>query len=54
MGIGSSWGGGFINDGNTDKCGRGAKVCCADPMFLQLTQGCSYTDWYVQAGLRKD
>ena len=26
QGIGSSWGGGFLNDGDTNKCGRGYKV----------------------------
>ncbi|KAL4739524.1 glycoside hydrolase superfamily [Aspergillus similis] len=42
-GIRSSWGGGFLNDGDTDKCGRGYKVfCCPDPDYAQLTKGCSY------------
>ena len=51
-GIGSSWGGGFLNDGNTNKCARGFKVfCCPDPAFLQLTQGCSYTKWCVHASV---
>ncbi|KAG9571281.1 glycoside hydrolase family 18 protein, partial [Aureobasidium melanogenum] len=43
-GIMSSWGGGFTNDGNTNKCARGKKVfCCPDPGFSQLTSGCGYT-----------
>ncbi|KAB8227369.1 uncharacterized protein BDW43DRAFT_323913 [Aspergillus alliaceus] len=42
-GIRSSWGGGFTNDGNTDKCGRGYKVfCCPDPDYKEVTKGCSY------------
>lgn len=45
-GIMSSWGGGFTNDGNTNKCARGKKVfCCPDPGFSQLTSGCGYTGW---------
>ncbi|KAL4958978.1 uncharacterized protein BDV14DRAFT_194146 [Aspergillus stella-maris] len=44
-GIGSSWGGGFLNDGDTNKCGRGHKVfCCPDPDYAQITKGCSYAD----------
>ncbi|KAL4943096.1 hypothetical protein BDV06DRAFT_211304 [Aspergillus oleicola] len=44
-GIGSSWVGGFLNDGNTNKCGRGHKVfCCPDPDYAQITKGCSYAD----------
>ncbi|KAL5360254.1 hypothetical protein BJX96DRAFT_184439 [Aspergillus floccosus] len=42
-GIRSSWGGGFLNDGDTDKCGRGWKVfCCPDPDYASVTKGCSY------------
>ncbi|GKZ21587.1 hypothetical protein AbraCBS73388_007488 [Aspergillus brasiliensis] len=42
-GIRSSWGGGFLNDGDTDKCGRGWKVfCCPDPDYATVTKGCSY------------
>lgn len=42
-GIGSSWGGGFTNDGNTNKCGRGYKVfCCTNPDASQVTRGCNY------------
>ncbi|KAI9823661.1 MAG: hypothetical protein M1826_007679 [Phylliscum demangeonii] len=41
--IGSNYGGGFLNDGNTNKCGRGWKVfCCPSPDFGQVTDGCSY------------
>ncbi|KAJ5356450.1 hypothetical protein N7517_011059 [Penicillium concentricum] len=42
-GIRSSWGGGFLNDGGTDKCGRGYKAfCCPDPNFSSVTSHCSY------------
>ncbi|KAF2719530.1 glycoside hydrolase family 18 protein [Polychaeton citri CBS 116435] len=42
-GIRSSWGGGFTNDGNTNKCGRGFKTfCCANPDFQYVTKGCKY------------
>ncbi|RMY88306.1 hypothetical protein D0864_06671, partial [Hortaea werneckii] len=42
-GIMSSWGGGFINDGNTNKCGRGKKsFCCPNPDAVQVTSACSY------------
>ncbi|KAF7171146.1 hypothetical protein CNMCM5623_003575 [Aspergillus felis] len=41
--IHSKWGGGFVNDGDTDKCGRGDKVfCCPDPDYAQANNGCSY------------
>ncbi|PCG89190.1 Hypothetical protein PENO1_106070 [Penicillium occitanis (nom. inval.)] len=44
-GIKSSWGGGFANDGNTDKCGRGDKVfCCPDPEYNEVIDGCAYAD----------
>ncbi|KAJ0424780.1 hypothetical protein BJY00DRAFT_326015 [Aspergillus carlsbadensis] len=44
-GIGSSWGGGFLRDGDTNKCARGHKVfCCPDPDYAALTKGCSYAD----------
>ncbi|PYI36129.1 hypothetical protein BP00DRAFT_432538 [Aspergillus indologenus CBS 114.80] len=44
-GIRSSWGGGFVNDGNTDKCGRGYKVfCCPDPEYSEVVDGCAYAD----------
>ncbi|RAH68797.1 glycoside hydrolase family 18 protein [Aspergillus aculeatinus CBS 121060] len=44
-GIRSSWGGGFVNDGNTDKCGRGYKVfCCPDPEYSEVIDGCAYAD----------
>ncbi|RMY35478.1 hypothetical protein D0865_13898 [Hortaea werneckii] len=43
-GIRSSWGGGFTNDGNTDKCGRGFKsFCCVAPDLKALTKDCSLT-----------
>ncbi|THX54883.1 glycoside hydrolase [Aureobasidium pullulans] len=42
-GIKSSWGGGFENDGNTNKCGRGYKAfCCPNPDASQVTSGCTY------------
>ncbi|KAJ5964997.1 uncharacterized protein N7479_004873 [Penicillium vulpinum] len=42
-GIRSSWGGGYTNDGNTNKCGRGYKVfCCPDPDYHEVTKGCSW------------
>lgn len=48
-GITSSWGGGFLNDGNTDKCGRGHKVfCCPDPEYKDVIAGCAYADWYAK------
>ncbi|KUL82513.1 hypothetical protein ZTR_10626 [Talaromyces verruculosus] len=44
-GIKSNWGGGFVNDGNTDKCGRGDKVfCCPDPEYNEVIEGCAYAD----------
>ncbi|KAL3262031.1 hypothetical protein ABHI18_003215 [Aspergillus niger] len=44
-GIRSSWGGGFVNDGDTDKCGRGYKVfCCPDPEYNEVVNGCAYAD----------
>ncbi|KAL4749617.1 hypothetical protein BDW72DRAFT_194648 [Aspergillus terricola var. indicus] len=44
-GIRSSWGGGFVNDGDTDKCGRGYKVfCCQDPDYQEVTNGCKYAE----------
>lgn len=40
-GIKSSWGGGFTNDGNTNKCGRGYKTfCCVSPDYEDATKGC--------------
>ncbi|KAI7201665.1 glycoside hydrolase family 18 protein [Hortaea werneckii] len=43
-GISSSWGGGFTNDGNTDKCRRGYKsFCCVAPDLKALTKDCSFT-----------
>ena len=48
QGIGSSWGGGFLNDGNTNKCGRGYKVfCCPNPDYTQAIKGCNYAGWSV-------
>jgi len=45
-GIRSSWGGGFLNDRDTDKCGRGYKVfCCPDPDYQQVTKSCSWAKW---------
>lgn len=45
-GIRSSWGGGFTNDGDTDKCGRGYKVfCCPDPDYKEVTKRCFYAAW---------
>ncbi|KAF4160011.1 hypothetical protein CNMCM6936_004140 [Aspergillus lentulus] len=42
-GIRSSWGGGFLNDGDTNKCGRGYKVfCCPDPDYAEVNGGCAY------------
>ncbi|KAJ5713915.1 CAZyme family GH18 [Penicillium malachiteum] len=53
-GIRSSWGGGFTNDGNTDKCGRGYKVfCCPDPEYEEVIDGCAYAGckiWRVNSG----
>ncbi|OGM50923.1 hypothetical protein ABOM_000717 [Aspergillus bombycis] len=44
-GIRSSWGGGFTNDGDTDKCGRGYKVfCCPDPDYKEVTKRCFYAE----------
>jgi chitinase len=43
-GISSSWGGGFINDGNTNKCRRGYKsFCCVAPDYAAITKHCSFT-----------
>src|SRR5690348_17091651 len=43
-GIQSHWGGGFTNDGNTNRCGRGEKAfCCPSSDYDQVTRGCSYT-----------
>ncbi|KAK3369407.1 hypothetical protein B0T24DRAFT_580387 [Lasiosphaeria ovina] len=43
--IGSSWGGGFTNDGNTNKCRRGAKAfCCVAPDYAAIKKKCSLTD----------
>lgn len=40
--IQSSWGGGFTNDGDTNKCKRGRKAfCCVAPDFDAITQDCS-------------
>ncbi|KAE8353840.1 hypothetical protein BDV28DRAFT_132353 [Aspergillus coremiiformis] len=42
-GIVSSWGGGFTNDGDTDRCGRGYKAfCCPDPDYEDVIKGCSF------------
>ncbi|KAL6229061.1 hypothetical protein BDW75DRAFT_246074 [Aspergillus navahoensis] len=42
-GITSSWGGGFTNDGDTNKCGRGKKAfCCPDPEWEEVSDGCAY------------
>ncbi|CAG8001645.1 unnamed protein product [Penicillium salamii] len=42
-GIRSSWGGGYLNDRDTDKCGRGYKAfCCPDPDYKQVTKTCSW------------
>ncbi|KAI2696119.1 CAZyme family GH18 [Penicillium roqueforti] len=42
-GIRSSWGGGYLNDKNTGKCGRGYKAfCCPDPDYKQVTKTCSW------------
>jgi chitinase len=42
--IGSSWGGGFTNDGNTNRCRRGAKAfCCVAPDYDAITKRCSLT-----------
>lgn len=49
-GIKSSWGGGFTNDGDTNKCGRGKKsFCCPDSDAGQVTKGCKYAPWSVNA-----
>ncbi|KAI1114378.1 hypothetical protein F5Y14DRAFT_441271 [Nemania sp. NC0429] len=43
-GITSSWGGGFTNDGNTNKCRRGKKAfCCVAPDYVAITKTCSLT-----------
>lgn len=43
-GIASSWGGGFTNDGNTNKCRRGKKTfCCVAPDYAAITKKCSLT-----------
>ncbi|SMQ53701.1 unnamed protein product [Zymoseptoria tritici ST99CH_3D7] len=45
QGISSSRGGGFENDGNTNKCGRGKKVfCCPSPDYDSFAGKCGYTD----------
>ncbi|KAJ5121563.1 CAZyme family GH18 [Penicillium bovifimosum] len=45
-GIRSSWGGGYLNDRDTNKCGRGYKAfCCPDPDFKQVTKTCSWAKW---------
>jgi chitinase len=45
-GIQSHWGGGFLNDGNTNRCGRGEKVfCCPSLDYNEVIKGCSYTSW---------
>ena len=42
--ISSSWGGGFTDDGDTDKCRRGYKsFCCIAPDFKAITKDCSFT-----------
>lgn len=44
-GIRSSWGGGFVNDRDTNRCGRGYKTfCCPNPDFPTVTKGCKYAD----------
>ncbi|KAJ5426042.1 hypothetical protein N7465_001112 [Penicillium sp. CMV-2018d] len=44
-GIRSSYGGGFLNDGDTDKCGRGYKIfCCPDPDYKAASSKCAYAD----------
>ncbi|KAK3168025.1 hypothetical protein OEA41_004471 [Lepraria neglecta] len=35
-GIGSSWGGGFLNDGNTNKCGRGFKERAKESTYIAV------------------
>lgn len=43
-GIESSWGGGFTNDGDTNKCKRGRKAfCCVAPNYAAITKKCSLT-----------
>lgn len=43
-GISSSWGGGFVNDGDTDKCRRGYKsFCCVALDYAAITKDCSFT-----------
>lgn len=43
-GIESSWGGGFTNDGDTNKCKRGRKAfCCVAPDYAAITKKCSLT-----------
>jgi chitinase len=43
-GIESSWGGGFTNDGDTNKCKRGRKAfCCVAPDYAAITKRCSLT-----------
>lgn len=44
-GISSSWGGGFTNDGNTNKCRRGHKLfCCVAPDVAAINKKCSLTE----------
>lgn len=44
-GISSSWGGGFTNDGNTNKCRRGHKsFCCVAPDVAAINKKCSLTE----------
>ncbi|KAL1589378.1 hypothetical protein WHR41_02173 [Cladosporium halotolerans] len=40
----SSWGGGYLNDGDTNKCGRGAKAfCCPVPSVNLTLGGCQWS-----------
>ncbi|KAK7915206.1 glycoside hydrolase superfamily [Apiospora marii] len=43
-GIYSHWGGGFTNDGNTNRCRRGEKAfCCVAPDYAAIRKKCSLT-----------
>ncbi|KAI5861929.1 hypothetical protein GGS23DRAFT_605878 [Durotheca rogersii] len=54
-GIQSHWGGGFVNDGNTNRCGRGEKAfCCPSLDYKTVTEGCTYTSCTGSCSSDKD
>ncbi|KAI1774392.1 hypothetical protein F4818DRAFT_442540 [Hypoxylon cercidicola] len=54
-GIQSHWGGGFLNDGNTNRCGRGEKVfCCPSLDYGTVTKDCEYTSCLGSCASDKD